>query len=426
MTKVGLIFRHELMTTFRRRSFVIVGFGFPLFAVLLFVAIRAIRSASPQDPTETAETQTGLETEGFVDQSGLVSLIPKDLPTGTLIRFADELGAAEALKSGEIAAYYLVPDDYVQSGEIIYVHPTANPINEQGQSWIMRWTMLVNLLQGDSDLASRVWHPYELSVQRRGPAEGSDRYSDEDCSRPGPACRSSALIRMIPFFMIVFFFGTLMAGSGMLLKNISTEKQNHTMETLMLSVSPRQMLAGKMLGLGLASLIQSTTWIGAIWLILRIGAGALDLPPEFSLPASLIIWWLMYFLLGYVVYASLMAGLGALVPDIKAGTQATFLVMFPLFVSYAISVMPFSIENTNGLLMTALSIFPLTSPVSMIMRMTAGVVPLWQLILSIGLLLGTSPLVLRSVGNIFRAQMILSGQPFSVRRYYKALLGSSS
>lgn len=165
---------------------------------------------------------------------------------------------------------------------------------------------------------------------------------------------------------------------------------------------------------------------GAIWLILRIGAGALDLPPEFSLPASLIIWWLMYFLLGYVVYASLMAGLGALVPDIKAGTQATFLVMFPLFVSYAISVMPFSIENTNGLLMTALSIFPLTSPVSMIMRMTAGVVPLWQLILSIGLLLGTSPLVLRSVGNIFRAQMILSGQPFSVRRYYKALLGSSS
>jgi ABC-2 type transport system permease protein len=426
MKNIGLIFRHEFITTFRRRSFIIVGFGFPLFAILLFAAIRAIRSAAPQDPSETVEAQTTLEVEGFVDQSGLVSEIPEDLPAGTLLKFADESQAAEALQIGEIAAYYVVPDDYVQSGEIFYVHPAANPINEQGQSWIMRWTLLVNLLKGDSELASRVWNPHELSVQRRGSSAAADRFSDEDCSRPGPTCRSSAIIRMIPMSMIVFFFMTLMAGSGMLLRNISTEKQNHTMETLMLSISPRQMLAGKMLGLGLASLIQSTFLIGAIWIILRIGTGPLDLPPEFNIPSSLIFWWLIYFLLGYAIYASLMAGLGALVPDIKAGTQATILVIFPLFAAYAISVMPFSMENTNGSLMTALSIIPFTSPISMIMRLTAGVVPFWQLMLSIGLLLATSPLVIRSVGKVFQAQMILSGQPFSVRRYYRALLGNSS
>jgi ABC-2 type transport system permease protein len=84
--------------------------------------------------------------------------------------------------------------------------------------------------------------------------------------------------------------------------------------------------------------------------------------------------------------------------------------------------MPFSVEDPNGILVTTLSLFPLTSPVAMVMRMTVTAVPLWQLALSLGLLLITVLLVLRAVGKIFRTQMILSGQPFTVRRYLRALL----
>ena len=132
--------------------------------------------------------------------------------------------------------------------------------------------------------------------------------------------------------------------------------------------------------------------------------------------------WLVYFLLGYALYASLMAGIGALVPDIKAGSQASSLVLIPLFIGYLLSVMPFTLEVPNGVLAITISLFPLTSPVAMVMRMTITAVPLWQLSLSLGLLVVTVILVLRAVGKIFRTQMILSGQTFTVRRYLRALL----
>jgi ABC-2 type transport system permease protein len=177
-----------------------------------------------------------------------------------------------------------------------------------------------------------------------------------------------------------------------------------------------------MLGLGTAGILQSGVWIGGLWTMLRIGGGVMSLPPEFHLPAWLIAVWLLYFLLGYALYASLMAGIGALVPDIKAGSQASGVVMIPLILSYMLSVMPFSMEASNGLLITAISLIPLTSPVPMIMRLTVGVVPFWQLALSLGLMVISVVLVIRAVGKIFRAQMILSGQPFTVRRYLRALL----
>lgn len=286
----------------------------------------------------------------------------------------------------------------------------------------MRWTLLVGLLGGDVEFASLVFNPVDLTVDRRGVETGPDRYSEEDCSRPGPACRSNPLIEMLPMIMVVMFFMFLTMNSGMLLSNVAGEKQNRTMEILMLSITPQQMLSGKMLGLGTAGLLQSGVWIGALWTMLRIGGGVLSLPPEFHLPAWLIVIWLIYFLLGYALYASLMAGIGALVPDIKAGSQASGLVMIPLILGYMLSVMPFSVDASNGILFTTISMIPFTSPVSMIMRMTVGDVPLWQLALSLGLLAISVVLVIRAVGKVFRTQMILSGQPFTVRRYLRALL----
>ncbi|MCK5054303.1 MAG: hypothetical protein KAR65_08495, partial [Anaerolineales bacterium] len=98
------------------------------------------------------------------------------------------------------------------------------------------------------------------------------------------------------------------------------------------------------------------------------------------------------------------------------------IIMIPLIIGYMLSVMPFSMEASNGLLITAISLIPLTSPVPMIMRLTVGVVPFWQVALSLGLMVISVVLVLRAVGKIFRTQMILSGQPFTIRRYLKALL----
>jgi len=422
MKKTLLIMRYELSKTFSRRSYLIVGFGIPLIAVLIISLVVVARRDSVGEALPDVEESQELEIQGYVDLAGLISAIPEDLPQDIFVAYPSEDSAAQALDDDEISAYYVIPEDYLEQGTVIYVNVDMNPFESASPEYMIRRTLLIEMLGGDVEFANLVLNPVDLTVERLGEETDPDRYSEEDCSRPGPACRSNPLVEMLPMIMVVMFFMFLTMNSGMLLSNVSGEKQNRTMEILMLSITPQQMLAGKMLGLGTAGILQSGVWVGALWTMLRIGGGVLSLPPEFHLPGWLILLWLTYFLLGYALYASLMAGIGALVPDVKAGSQASGVVMIPLILGYMLSVLPFSVEASNGILLTTISLIPFTSPVSMIMRMTVGFVPPWQLALSLVLLAISVVLVIRAVGKVFRTQMILSGQPFTVRRYLRALL----
>jgi len=195
------------------------------------------------------------------------------------------------------------------------------------------------------------------------------------------------------------------------------------MEILMVSVTPRQLLTGKIVGLGLLGLLQTIAWVGTGRVLLALSGTTFNLPVAFQLPASFLIWGIIFFLLGYAVYASLMAGLGALVPNLREASQATILVIFPLIIP--IFLLSILIEEPHGLLATILSIFPLTSPVTMMTRLAAGDVPFWQTLLAAVLLAGTAMLVIRAVARMFHAQTILSGQPFSRKVFFTALLGKS-
>ncbi|HEY47900.1 MAG: hypothetical protein AMJ88_04825 [Anaerolineae bacterium SM23_ 63] len=424
MSKTVHVLRHELITTLSRRSFLLFSFGIPLAAILIFAILSILRSdtSSSVDVSTSMEESSELEIEGYVDLAGLIDDIPEQIPTDHLLPYLNEEQAQQALEAGEIGAYYVIPEDYIERGEFIYVHPTYSPTSSDGQEWIMRQTLLVNLLEGDTELANKVWNPMNLQVTNLAPEPQYDRYTEEDCSTPGPACESSTLVRYIPFIMAVLFYLFISMGSSLLIRNVSGEKENRVMEILMQSIHPRQLLTGKLIGLGIASLLPTIAWLGASYAILRLGGGVLNLPAELTIPPSLLAWGIVFFILGYVVYASLMAGAGALVPNMKEITQATWVVMIPLMAGYIIALMA-SGEAPHAALPTALSLFPLTAPVVMIMRLTIGGVPFWQPLLAAGLMALTAVFVVRSVANMFRAQTLLSGQPFSARRFYKALLG---
>ncbi len=424
MNKTMLVLRHELVTTLRRRSYLLLAFGIPLLAILIFGGFSILKNDSAGDQDAPPETETSeLEVEGYVDQSGLISVIPESVTPGHLVAYAGEEQAQQALASGEIAAYYVIPENYIEVNEVFYVYPDSRSLTDDGQPMTMLWTLLVNLLGGDAELAGRVWNPMDLEVTNLAPEPEHDRFSGEDCSRPGSACQSNILIRLLPMAMTVLFFTFFMTGSTHLLGNISTEKENRTIEILMVSISPQQMLAGKIIGLGITGLLQFVVWIGTIFALISLGGQTLNLPQEFTFPASLLVWGLVFFLLGYAVYATLMAGVGAVAPRLKEANQATFVVLSPLFLSYLVGVIAPTTGASHAALPTALSLFPLTAPVAMMMRLTTTGVPLWQLLLSAGLMLITAYLILRAVAAMFRAQNLLSGQSFSLGRFFGALLG---
>jgi ABC-2 type transport system permease protein len=247
-----------------------------------------------------------------------------------------------------------------------------------------------------------------------------------DAQKPQEVGRDedNPLTFFLPYATMMILYVVILMSATLLLNSVTDEKKNRVMEILLVSVSPRQLLAGKIVGLGIMGLVQALIWVGTSYTMLRASGRTLNLPAEYQLPVSLLVWGIVFFLLGYAVYASLMAGLGALAPNLQAASQATFMVIWPLVLPmlFVVSL----IEDTHGALATGFSLFPLTAPVAMITRLAVGGVPLWQPVLSAGLLLITAILTIRAVSAMFHAQTLLSGQPLSVRAYYRALLGRGS
>jgi ABC-2 type transport system permease protein len=409
MKKILLVLRHEFLTMIRRPSFLFGMFGVPLIGVAAFFIAGAINRNSQAQSVleEVVSGPQAEEIEGYVDLSGIIQTIPGSVPQGMLEAYPDEAAARAALQMGEISAFYLVPEDYLVSGDVIYVRPDFNPLGSSGQSQLFEWVLRVNLLGGDAALATLINGPLYLQKTSQTPEPQRDE--------------ANMMTFFLPYAVTLLFYIVILGSASLLLSNVAKEKQNRVMEVLMSSVTPRQLLAGKIIGLGLLGLLQTLIWVGIGRLLLARSGETFNLPAAFQLPASFLVWGLVFFLLGYAVYASLMAGLGALVPNLREASQSTFVVIFPLIIPmFLINVL---ISDPHGTISTVMSLFPLTAPVAMMTRLSAGGVPFWHPVLAAVLLAATAALVVRAVAGMFRAQTLLSGQSFNSRMFFKALLG---
>jgi ABC-2 type transport system permease protein len=313
------------------------------------------------------------------------------------------------LKQNQISAYYIIPANYINTGDITYVRTDFNPLSGSGQSDLLKSIVNFNLLGGDAQLSSRVNQPPNVQPH---PLTAAPQREE-----------GNMLTFFLPYAVTMLFYIIILSAASLLLSSVAKEKENRMMEILLVSVTPRQLLTGKIVALGMVGLLQTIVWVGTGRILLALGGTTFNLPIAFQLPPSFLIWGVVFFLLGYSVYASLMAGLGALVPNLREATQATIVVIFPLIIPIAlISVL---INDPNSLLAILLSLFPLTAPVAMMTRLSAGNVPIWQTLLSAVLLAATAVLVVRSVARMFRAQTILSGQPFSRKLFFNALFGKA-
>jgi ABC-2 type transport system permease protein len=407
MKKTIPVFKNELIRTISRPSFIISLLIFPIImAVVIFI------TSSQDDPTASPTIvaltgETGELHEGYVDHSGLIKSFPPEVDSAALTMYPDIPSANQALINGVIDAYYEIPEDYLQTGKVNYVRADYNPLSGLENSIMFRDVLQFNLLGQNLQVTDRFWNPIHA---KEIPLEES---VNRDTTNP--------LSYLLPYFIGLILYIVIISSASLLLNSISTEKENRVIELLMASAAPHEIMNGKILALGVVGLMQTIFWAGCGLIILNIFnqnpilAGPLYLEPQ------LIIWVIVYFLLGYAIYASLMAGVGAIAPGMKEASQATMLVVMPLLLPLILSP-SFSMTPDNPL-SVALSIIPFTAPVSMITRLTAGSVPAWQMTLSLGLMLITALLVIRAVAGLFRAQTILTGQTFNLLLFFKALIG---
>ncbi len=418
MNKTLLVLKNELITILSRRSFWLTALGIPLLGALIFTAVGAINKSAFARQTVNQALANVQETrpEGYVDLSGLIRLIPPSVEPGIFIKYPDETLARQALQSGQISDLYIVSADYLQTGKVFYIRPDFNPLASSGdQSGQFTWMLTYNLAGGNELFANLVNGPLHLTdetLTTGGAASG----------QTGNQGQEYGISMWIPYAISLLFFALIIGASSLLLSNVSKEKENRIMEVLLTSVTPRQMLTGKIIGLGIAGLGQTIIWLTTTFILMRLTGSTFQLPTQIQLPVSFLVWGLVFFLLGYAVYASLMAGLGALVPNLREASQATVVIMVPMMIPMILSNTLFA-QQPNGMIATVLSLFPLTAPVAMMARLSMGGVAPWQIPLAAVLLALTAVLILRAVARMFRAQSLLSGQAFNVKMYFRALLG---
>jgi ABC-2 type transport system permease protein len=263
-----------------------------------------------------------------------------------------------------------------------------------------------SLVQGriDSDTRKRVLAPgslKQMKISKRGDVEGTDDSFQKAARFFGP------------FSMFLLLTMSIFFSSGYLLQGIAEEKQNRVIEVIWSSVNPTQLLAGKILGLGAAGLLQVAFYAG---LLLLPSVTVLAL---FQVSASVMFLSLVYFLLGYLLFAGLMAGTGILGNSPQESGQLsafwTILSMIPMFLVAPIS------EDPNSWLARGLSYFPLTAPVTMLLRITSAQIPWIDVGISVTGLIIAIYFAVTAAAKMFRAAALMYGKRPSLGEIFRWL-----
>ena len=353
-SKLWTIFRYELVSVVMRKSFLLTLFLLPLISVGLFTIAGKInqQGGSSNALVDLVAPKEDTAMEGIVDASGLITFIPEDAQENIKV-FSDQAAAKTALESGQIRGYYLIPEDYLSRGEVIAYQQNYNIMSGLDSTWVIEETLRSNLLT----IAKISPEQYQVPLQDLKISVISQPASE---STTAPRDADHALSFMVPYIVSLMFYIIIISTSSMLMNSITTEKENRMMEILLTSIEPETMLAGKILSRGVVGLLQFIIWGGTGWLLLRSSGQTFQIPDQFQVPMDFLFWGIAFILLGYYLYAVLMAGVGALAPNMRESSQVTFLFILPMIVPLMF-VSVFS-QTPNAGFPVSLKLFSLNLP----------------------------------------------------------------
>ena len=402
MNKTFIILKHEFWKTLRSTSFILLTLSLPLLAILGVGIYQGVHHwyhpAAPQE-----------EQIGYVDQTGVFGSYTSQ-PGVLFVLYPDEGKAKDALVAKDIKDYFVIPADYLSNGVVTRYTLSREVVPSTKTTGQITDFLLSNLLAGEvsPQVIERVKAPLLLD---------SVRLDETGEIAPGQDVASTYIV---PIIFATLFIISIMFSSGSLFQSVTEEKENRVIEILLSSVSSGQLMVGKVLGLGAAGLIQVAVWFITFVIFSRVAPGIIPALGALSVPASLIGWGLVYFILGYLLLASLYAGVGSIGATAKEGQGWSTIIALP-----AISPIWFNyflINSPEGAVSRVLTFFPLTSPVAAMMRLALHAISAWEIALSLIILAGSIALTMWFAAKVFRAFLLMYGKRPALReiiRYVK-------
>jgi ABC-2 type transport system permease protein len=411
MRKLWLIIRREYKVRVRTRTFVLSTIGLPTLMVVIIVVPAYFASRRAGHTLKIAILD---ETGGVGNLAAQRLALPR-LPTGEpqfdvvsmIERPADPQKTQDDLKAevlaGGLDGYLFIPSatSAVRSAEFHTRNPGDFTLgsalgNALTQAAIGERLAERNVAVSDLDtLLARV-NVSVVQVKPRG--ERQER---------GQTFQAAIILAGVLYTSLLLYGVTTM-------RSIMEEKTTRIIEILLSSVRPFPLLAGKILGVGAVGLTQFVIWAGSGALLLGYGdlmlktisGGAASF--HLDLPMSLWLWFVVYFLGGYFMYSSLFAAMGAAVSSDQAANQAQFPVTMLLVASFV--MFPAVIRNPGSAFAVAVTMIPFFSPILMVLRVALEQPPLWQMLLSVGILAVTTVATVLLSAKIYRVGMLMYGK----------------
>jgi ABC-2 type transport system permease protein len=214
---------------------------------------------------------------------------------------------------------------------------------------------------------------------------------------------------IIPGIFAFLLSMAFMFGANTLISGLGEEKESRLIEVLYSSVSVPQLLIGKVLALGAAGLLQVLVWLGTTPFILNLAANRFGgYLTQIKLPTNFILLGIVYFVLGYLLFAILSITIGGISPTATEGHSLSMLYIMATYIP--LWTIGFLINYPENPIWVVLSLFPITAPVQIMVRLGVSDIPFWQIPTSIGILLATVVGGLFLSTRIFRTFMLMYGK----------------
>ncbi|THV60202.1 ABC transporter permease [Flagellimonas alvinocaridis] len=441
--KLGLIIRREYLAKVRNRTFIVMTILSPLLIVGMIILIAYLTKINDNEKRVIS----------ILNESAFFQQEFKPTEHISYIHL-DGLSLDEAKDSISALGYYgLLHLPYGEDGEQVaesaHLYTKDNPstqITQHLEGIFQRKLRQERLkkLGVSQDQFSLVEQPFDLQLATFD-GEKSVKGINEIKAFIGGGFGYAIMM-----FIIIY--------GGFVMRSVIEEKTSRIIEVIISSVKPFQLMLGKIIGTSLAGITQFTIWLISASILLFLAvvllgidlgamAGNTNMPPgamnEMSQLATmdsemmiytkeildipwglLIVSFFIYFILGYLIYSSIYAAIGAAVDNETDTQQFIFPIILPLML--AIYVGFFSVfSNPHGPIAVGFSLFPLTSPIVMLMRLPGGIgeggVPLWQLLASIALLVVTFLGIVSLAAKIYRVGILMYGKKPTYKELIKWL-----
>ena len=412
MGKIRAVMKREYLTRVRTKGFIIGTLAMPLAIGIITVApilLMHLKSEKPKSISvvdQTGRLFPGLEstlkdtTEGGIK---LYRLSKVEISPGGLPKVRREL--SEKVDKEEIDGYLVIPDDVFEKNQAqFYAQNVSNfRVNEDLQGAVSKAVSHFRLSNSGLD-------PERVKKLVKGVSLRTFKVTGR-----GKEEEDTGTTFMITYIMVFFLYISLILYGAMVMRGVIEEKSSRVVEVIVSAIKPFHLMAGKVLGVGGVGLTQFLIWsllVGGGSLYGRnlvssftVGGDSISLP---GMPLSLLFFFVLFFLLGYFLYATLYAGVGAMV---NSDEEAQHL-QLPLV---ALLIIPFMlmfhvIGNPNSGIAVLLSFIPFFTPIIMFMRIAVQTPPIWQILLSL-ILLGLSiGAMVWVVGKIYRVGILMYGK----------------